>query len=112
MFSRKFTFYKSYLFDIVVSILVFCTIPDPIRALEELKRVSKPGAKILFFEHVRMNHPLLGHLQDTLTPAWKKICDGCHLNRNTHRIITDSGLEVKKMESYYKGLFIVVECTI
>lgn len=46
-------------FDSVVATLVFCTIPNPIKALEEVKRVAKPGAAILLFEHVRVDQPVM-----------------------------------------------------
>jgi ubiquinone/menaquinone biosynthesis C-methylase UbiE len=58
-------------FDTVVATLVFCTIPDPGKALQEIRRVSRPGAKFLLFEHVRMEQELLGKTQDLLTPVWK-----------------------------------------
>lgn len=63
-------------FDSVVATLVFCTIPEPIKAVQEIQRVSKPNAKILFFEHVRLDQAFLGKTQDILTPLWKKACDG------------------------------------
>ncbi|MEQ2467422.1 class I SAM-dependent methyltransferase [Niallia hominis] len=70
-------------FDYVISTLVFCTIPNPEAALKEMIRVSKPNATFYFFEHVKMENAVLAKTQDLLTPLWKKICDGCHLNRNT-----------------------------
>nr|WP_077214844.1 class I SAM-dependent methyltransferase [Bacillus dakarensis] len=97
-------------FDSVVATLVLCSIPDPVSALKEIKRVAKPNASILFFEHVKMEQPFLAQLQETLTPAWKKVCDGCHLNRNTLALIREAGFEIQKVESYYKGLFLVIEC--
>lgn len=96
-------------FDTVVATLVFCTIPTPVKALEEIIRVSKPQAKILFFEHVKTEQPALAFAQEALNPIWKRICDGCHLNRETLKIIQESGLKVTKVASHYKGLFIVVE---
>jgi ubiquinone/menaquinone biosynthesis C-methylase UbiE len=95
-------------FDTVVATLVFCTIPDPEKALQEIKRVSKPHAKILFFEHVKMKHPILAFAQEALNPLWKRVCDGCHLNRDTLYTIQESGLLVTNVTSYYKGLFLVV----
>ncbi|WP_438318117.1 class I SAM-dependent methyltransferase [Sporosarcina sp. FA9] len=97
-------------FDTVVSTLVFCTILDPFKALKEIRRVSKTGAEIVFFEHVRMDQPLLGKTQDVLTPLWKKGFDGCHLNRNTLEVIKESGLEIKNVDSNYGGLFLTIEC--
>lgn len=97
-------------FDSVVATLVFCTIPDPIRAMQEICRVSRPGAKILLFEHVKMNQKILGHTQEALTPIWRKICDGCHLNRDTLGLVEQSGLDIQKVSSNYGGLFLTIEC--
>ncbi|MEK3853727.1 class I SAM-dependent methyltransferase [Cytobacillus sp. FSL H8-0458] len=97
-------------FDSAVATLVLCTIPNPEQALTEIKRVCKPQAKILFFEHVKMAQPALGFAQDALNPLWKRICDGCHLNRDTLQTIQDSGMKITNVTAYYKGLFLVVEC--
>lgn len=97
-------------FDSVVSTLVFCTIPDPEKALKEIRRVGKPDASFLFFEHVRMDRAFFAKTQDLLTPLWKKVCDGCHLNRDTLNIIKQAGFQVDGVRSYYKGLFIILEC--
>ncbi|MBT2690655.1 class I SAM-dependent methyltransferase [Bacillus sp. ISL-47] len=96
-------------FDTVVSTLVFCTIPDPVKALQEISRVSKSQTKILFFEHVKMEQPIPAFAQEALNPLWKRVCDGCNLNRNTLQTIQESGLLVTNVTSYYKGLFLVVE---
>lgn len=98
-------------FDVVVSTLVFCTIPDPIKALEEVKRACKPNGTVLFFEHVRLNHRFLGRLQDWLTPVWKRLCDGCHLNRDTLEVINQVGFKVIHVKRYYKDIFLVIEAT-
>ncbi|WP_019412959.1 class I SAM-dependent methyltransferase [Paenisporosarcina sp. TG20] len=99
-------------FDSVVATLVFCTITEPNKALQEIQRVCKPGAKILFFEHVRMNQKSLGITQDLLTPLWRKVCDGCHLNRDTLNILKQSNLSILKVNPHYGGLFLSIECTI
>jgi ubiquinone/menaquinone biosynthesis C-methylase UbiE len=97
-------------FDSAVATLVFCTIPNPEQALTEIKRVCKPQAKILFFEHVKMEQPALAFAQEALNPLWKRICDGCHLNRDTLQAIRDSGIKITNVTPFYKGLFLVVEC--
>lgn len=97
-------------FDSAVAALVFCTIPNPDKALAEIRRVCKPKAKILFFEHVKMEQPALAFAQEALNPLWKRICDGCHLNRDTLLAIQKSGMQVTNVTSYYKGLFLVIEC--
>jgi ubiquinone/menaquinone biosynthesis C-methylase UbiE len=96
-------------FDTVVATLVFCTIPDPEKAILEMKRVCKFEGKILLFEHVRMQNRLLSTLQDWLTPAWKKICDGCCLNRNTLDLIRAHDISIMKVQQYYGDLFIFAE---
>lgn len=96
-------------FDTVIATLVFCTIPNPSKALEEIRRVSKPGAKIMFFEHVRMDRPVFGKTQDILNPLWTKICDGCHLNRDTLSEIELAGIKVTHVESLYQKLFLSIK---
>ncbi|ALC92037.1 methyltransferase type 11 [Bacillus sp. FJAT-18017] len=99
-------------FDTVVATLVFCTIPEPNRALDEIKRVAKPGARFLVFEHVRMNHPGMAKAQELLNPVWKRICDGCHLDRDTLSLLKEHEIHIDHVHSYYKGLFLTVEGTI
>jgi ubiquinone/menaquinone biosynthesis C-methylase UbiE len=96
-------------FDTVVGTLVFCTIPEPEKTLSEIHRVLKPGGKVLLFEHVRLDDPTLGKMQDWLTPVWKKVCDGCHLNRNTLQQVKQAGFHVDYVESYAKNLFLTIE---
>lgn len=96
-------------FDSVVATLVFCSIPDPEKALLEIKRVSKPNAAVLFFEHVKMEQRGLALAQDFLTPLWKRLFGGCHLNRDTLQMIQQSGFQIKNVTSYYKGLFLAIE---
>lgn len=96
-------------FDTVVATLVFCTIPDAEKAILEMKRVCKPNGTILMFEHVKMRNPFLSKLQDWLTPAWNKVCDGCCLNRETEKLVKDNGLIIMDRKEFYRGLFIVME---
>ncbi|GHH98953.1 class I SAM-dependent methyltransferase [Neobacillus kokaensis] len=102
--------YEDSSFDTVVATLVFCTIPNPEKAVMEMKRVCKPGGKILLFEHVKMENRILASLQDLLTPIWKKICDGCCLNRKTLELLESHQLKITKVQKYYGDLFVYVEC--
>ncbi|MDM5326574.1 class I SAM-dependent methyltransferase [Neobacillus sp. CF12] len=99
--------FKDHTFDTVVATLVFCTIPNVEKAIHELKRVCKPDGKILLFEHVKMENTVLSKMQESLTPFWKRVCDGCCLNRETLKEFTNKGLEVETVEHFYKDLFIV-----
>lgn len=96
-------------FDTVVGTLVLCTIPNPEKALYEIRRVCRPNGQVLFFEHVRLEHPLLERLQDWVTPLWKQVCDGCHLNRETLNTIKKAGLTIVNIARYNNGLLLVVE---
>jgi len=96
-------------FDTVVATLVFCTIPNPEKALQEIRRVCKANGTILLFEHVKMENRFLAALQDLLTPAWKKLCDGCCLNRDTMALLKKNELQIKETKNYFNTLFIFAE---
>lgn len=98
-------------FDTIVGTLVLCTIPDPEKALYEMRRVCKPNGKILFFEHVRVKQPLIARAQNWMTPLWKRVCDGCHLNRDSLSTIKNVGITVDDLKEYNQGFIIVIEAT-
>lgn len=87
-------------FDAVIGTLVFCTIPNPVAAFREIQRIIKPEGYIRILEHVRIPHPLWGKLQDWLTPVWKPMAGGCHLNRETDKIAETAGLHIVHRRSY------------
>jgi len=101
--------FKENEFDTVVVMLVLCTIPDYKRSLLEIRRVCKLGGKILVLEHVKHKNKILGVIQDILTPLWKKIAMGCHLNRMTIDIIEDIGFEITKKEYHIGNNFVILE---
>jgi ubiquinone/menaquinone biosynthesis C-methylase UbiE len=84
-------------FDTVVSTLVLCTVTDPEAALTEVRRVLRPGGRLLFCEHVRSDSPRLASWQDRLADAWAALADGCRCNRETLATIS-SYLEISKVE--------------
>lgn len=90
-------------FNGIIGTLVFCTIPDPVKAFKEIKRVVRPGGLIRVLEHVRIPHPIWGKLQDWLTPVWKPMSGGCHLNRETGQIAKLAGLQIESIDSYLGG---------
>lgn len=101
--------FKDDEFDTVVVMLVLCTIPDPKRSLLEIRRVCKEGGKILVLEHVKHKNKILAVIQDILTPIWKKIAMGCHLNRKTIDVIEDMGFNITKKEYHIGDNFALVE---
>lgn len=85
-------------FDFAVSTLVLCTVNDPARALSELKRVLKPGGRLLFLEHVRSEDPGVARWQDRIHPLWVRIGHGCHCNRSTLELIGAGGFSIEGVE--------------
>jgi ubiquinone/menaquinone biosynthesis C-methylase UbiE len=87
--------------DHVVMSWTLCSVTHPTRALSEIRRVLRPGGTLLFVEHGRAPEPRLQRWQDRLTPAWRRVAGGCHLNRPIARLIEDSGLRLTDLEMGY-----------
>ena len=85
-------------FDTVVSTLVLCTVGDQDAALREVRRVLKPGGRLLFLEHVRSEDPGRAKWQDRLHGPWKAIGYGCNCNRATVPAIEASGFKLVDLE--------------
>jgi ubiquinone/menaquinone biosynthesis C-methylase UbiE len=90
--------YPDNYFDIVVSSLVFCSVDDPQKAINEIKRVLKFGGRAIFIEHVASNHKFLNLILKIINPFQKTIV-GCNLQRHTGDIIRQSGLKLIKEEN-------------
>jgi ubiquinone/menaquinone biosynthesis C-methylase UbiE len=85
-------------FDTVVSLAVLCTVDDPSRVLQEIRRVLRPGGSFVFLEHVRSSDSKLAQWQDRLERPWGWIAGGCHPNRRTLEAIERAGFEVVELE--------------
>ena len=85
-------------FDVVVSTLVLCTVDDQPRALRQVRRVLRPGGKLLFIEHVRSEEAKLARWQDRLLPLNVRLMHGCHCNRPTLDGIRAAGFEVTQLD--------------
>lgn len=81
--------------DAVVTSLVLCSVPDQAAALREIRRVLRPGGTLAFYEHVRSGNPLVAAAEDLITPAWRRLAGGCHLNRDTPAAITAAGFTIQ-----------------
>lgn len=82
-------------FDSVVGTLMLCTVPDPVAAIAEIKRVLKPGGSYLLIEHVRADSAGLARWQDRMNKTWGVIADGCNCNRDTAQLLEDGGFDVR-----------------
>jgi ubiquinone/menaquinone biosynthesis C-methylase UbiE len=81
-------------FDTAVATFALCTVHDPEKALEEIRRVLRPGARLLFLEHVRSSEERLARRQDRIRPVYRALT-GCEPNRATLRTIASSGFAVE-----------------
>jgi SAM-dependent methyltransferase len=93
--------FPSSSFDTVVSTMTLCSVSLPSKALQELLRVVRPGGRLLFLEHGQSPDRSVRRWQDGLTPVWKHLGDGCHLNRPIVQMIQAQGWRVTALENFY-----------
>lgn len=87
--------------DTVLLTFTLCTIPDWQAALEQMVRVLRPGGRLLFLEHGESPDSGINKWQHRITPGWKKLAGGCHLNRNISELIGSAGFVVDSLENFY-----------
>ena len=87
--------------DTIVTTWTMCSIPHADTALAEIRRVLRPGGKLLFVEHGRAPDESVRRWQDRLTPAWRAIAGGCHLNRPISSMIEGAGFRIDRIETGY-----------
>jgi ubiquinone/menaquinone biosynthesis C-methylase UbiE len=88
-------------FDGVLSTWTLCTIPDLETALEEMRRVLKPGGALHFVEHGHAPDPDVARWQQRIEPLNKRFAGGCHLTRRIPETIEQAGFVVEHLDSYY-----------
>jgi len=96
--------------DVLICTLVLCSVKDPAATVAELKRVLKPGGKLIFIEHVAAEKKTALKLaQDLFNPLNKLFADGCNCNRETWTFIENAGFkEVNLSHQKMKGSFKLV----
>ena len=95
-------------FDSAASTFVFCSVPDPLVGLAEVRRVLKPGGRFLLLEHVRLKNRILGWLMDRLNPIAVRL-SGANINRDTVGNVAKAGFEIVAVDSHMGGLVKLIE---
>jgi SAM-dependent methyltransferase len=85
----------------VVTTWTLCTIGNPAMALREFRRVLHPEGRVLFVEHGCSPEPGVLRWQDRLTPIWRRVGGGCHLNRPIDRMLAEGGFAIEGLERGY-----------
>lgn len=90
-------------FDTVVCTYTLCSIPDPLQALHEMRRVLVPGGRLLFCEHGRAPDETVRRWQDRLQPLWGALAGGCHLGRDVPDLLEAAGFAATMQSAYLAG---------
>lgn len=93
--------FDNQIFDSVVCTYTLCTIPNPHKALQEIKRVLKPTGKFIFTEHGLAPDKKVSKTQNWINPYWKKLGGGCNLNRNIESLISENSLRFLSIDKMY-----------
>lgn len=88
-------------FDTVVCTFTLCSVQDPARVMAEMRRVLRPGGRLLFLEHGRAPDADVARWQDRIEPVWKRIAGNCHLTRPIGAALRGAGFEVEPIGQGY-----------
>lgn len=91
-------------FDSAVVTYTLCSVSDPRRALDELRRVLVPGGRLYFAEHGLAKDAAPRRWQARITPLWQRVSGGCHLDRDTFALLENAGYALEeRVEQYGEG---------
>lgn len=88
-------------FDTIVMTFTLCSIAEPIFALKEMRRVMKPSGRLLFCEHGLAPSEGVQRWQRRMTPMWRKIAGGCHLDRDVPAMLREGGFVIGDLSRGY-----------
>jgi len=88
-------------FDCVVCTFTLCSVGDQAQTLKELRRILKPGGRLLYAEHGRAPDAGVRKWQGRIEPLWKRLAGGCHLTRPVTSAIAAAGFETREMGEHY-----------
>lgn len=87
--------------DAALATWTLCSIPDPVAAVREIRRVLRPGGTFHFVEHGQAPDDSVRRWQDRFNPIQRRMACGCNLNRDIPAIVTDGGMEPGDVTTYY-----------
>lgn len=99
--SAETTPFETESFDTIVTTWTLCSIPDASRALREMGRILRSDGRLLFVEHGLAPDRQVTRWQNGLTPCWKFLSGGCHLNRKIDALITAAGFHIEQLDTGY-----------
>ena len=102
--------FPDHFFDTVFATFVFCSVPDPVVGLKELRRVCKPDGRLLLLEHMRPGNPVLGFLFDLVNPLVVRMI-GANIDRMTIDNIKSAGWQIKIDQKLYSDIVRWIEAT-
>ena len=98
-------------FDTVLATLVFCSVDDPDRGLAEIRRVLRPGGRLLMLEHVRSPHLVASALQRFITPMTVRLAGGRHHDRDTVGAVRRAGFQIEAFEPGSDRVFVSIRAS-
>jgi SAM-dependent methyltransferase len=91
--------------DTVVSTFTLCTIPGVVEAIQGVRRVLKPGGKLIFFEHGLSPDPAIRRWQKRSEPLFRWAFEGCHVTRDIPALIGKGGFDIEQIDAGYLSPF-------
>lgn len=93
--------FRDATFDTVVCTFTLCSVDDPAQVMSEMRRILRPGGRLLFLEHGRAPDADVARWQDWIEPVWKRMAGNCHLTRPIGAALRGAGFEVEPLGQGY-----------